>query len=89
MWFLLTVARGSKFHEPESRIGNLVLVSDTTDIVITGRASDSTGYRFEMRRGNDSFVVREFTGPQPTGELVSRFRSLAHQLGATIMAEEH
>ena len=86
MWFLLTVARGSKYYEPESRIGNLVLLSDTSDIVITGRSSDSTGYRFEMRRGNDNFVVRDFNGPQPSGELVAQFRTLAQQLGATILA---
>lgn len=88
MWFLVSVAKGSKYHEPESQIDNLVLVSDTTDMVITGRSSGGVGYRFEMRKGNDSFVVREFQGPQPPGLLIEKFKGLGQKLGANAIGGE-
>ena len=57
MWILVQVVRGSKHHEPHSRVGNHVLICDTSDLVITGRALGTDAYRFEARKGNESFVV--------------------------------
>ena len=37
MWYIVEVVKGSKYYEPESRVGNRVLISDTTELVIVGR----------------------------------------------------
>jgi hypothetical protein len=81
MWFIVQVVKGSKHFEQDSQVGNRVLISDTTDMVISGRALGA-GYRFEARKGLDAFVVRDFTGPQPAGSLAAKFTVLAQQVGA-------
>jgi hypothetical protein len=88
MWFLVQVVKGNKHYEADSQIGNRVLISDTTDMVISGRSMGSDGYRFEVRKGNESFVARDFPGAQAPGSLAAKFMSLAQQIGATVMAGE-
>jgi len=85
MWFLVQVVRGSKHFETESQVGNRVLISDTTEMVISGRALGSEGYRFEARKGNESFVVRDFRGNQTPGLLDREFTALALQMGALVI----
>jgi hypothetical protein len=85
MWLLVSVVRGSKHFEPESQVGNRVMISDTSDMVISGRSMGADGYRFEARKGGDSFVLAEFTGAQAAGSLGDKFTALAQQMGATIL----
>jgi hypothetical protein len=88
MWFLVHAVKGSKYFEPESPVGNRVLVSDTSDMVIQARAMGTDGYRFEARKGNESFVVREFPGVQPPGSLAPKFAALARQIGAVVVGRD-
>jgi len=88
MWFLVQVVKGSKYFESESQVGNRVLISDTTDMVIAGRSMGVDGYRFEARKGNENFVVRDFPGPQASGTLAAKFTLLAQQIGALVVATE-
>lgn len=85
MWFLFHVVKGSKHYEAESQVENRVLVSDTTEMTISGR-SLGDGYRFEARKGNETFVVRDFPGAQAPGTLATKFTALAHQMGALVIA---
>ena len=78
-------SQGSKHFEAESQ-GNNVPISDTTDMTISARSTGS-GYRFEARKGTESFVVREFAGAQPVGSLSTRFTALAQQMGALDISE--
>lgn len=87
MWFLVHVVKGSKHFEQGSLVGNRVLISDTTDMVISARAN-GTGYRFEARKGIETFIVRDFSGPQPEGTLASSFSALAQQVGAHALTGE-
>ena len=82
MWILVQVVRGSKYHESESRVANHVLISDTTDMVIAGRALGTESYRFEARKGNETFVVSEFARLQPGSSLTPQFLALAEKMGA-------
>jgi hypothetical protein len=82
MWFLVQVARGNKHFEAESRVGNRVLISDTTDMVITGRTAGSDSYRFEARTGNESFVLSDFPGIKPGVMLTRQFMALAERMSA-------
>lgn len=82
MWFLVTVVKGSRHFETDSPIGNRVLVSDTSDMVISGRASYVDSYRFEARVGNESFVVSDFAGAPTPGALLAKFLAMAEQMGA-------
>jgi hypothetical protein len=82
MWFLVQVVRGSKHYEPDSQVNNLVLISDTTEMVISAKGLGTDGYRFEARKGNETFVVSEFRGSLPAGALVDKFTELARQMGA-------
>lgn len=82
MWFVVEVVKGSKYYEPESRIGNRVLISDTTELVICGRSNGADSYRFEARRSGDNFVVRDFPGAPSAALLTEQFASLARQFGA-------
>ena len=86
MWILVQVIRGNKYHEAESRIGNHVLISDTTDMVIAGRALGTEAYRFEARKGNESFVVGEFGATHAGASLLPQFKALAERLGAIAIA---
>ena len=88
MWFLVQVVKGSKHYEAESQVGNHVLISDTTEMVISGRAMGSEGYRFEARKGNETFIIRDFQGAQPAGALASKFTALAKQIGALVITSE-
>ena len=88
MWFLVQVVKGSKHYEAESQVGNHVLISDTTEMVISGRAMGTEGYRFEARKGNETFVVRDFKGIQPAGSLASQFTALSQQIGAIVITSE-
>lgn len=88
MWFLVQVVKGSKHFEADSQVGNRVLISDTTEMVISGRAMGTEGYRFEARKGNETFVVREFPGAQPAGKLNAQFDALARQMGALIVGAD-
>jgi len=88
MWFLVQVVKGSKHFEAESQVGNQVLISDTTEMVISGRAMGTEGYRFEARKGNETFIVRDFRGTQPVGSLASKFTALAQQIGAVVITSE-
>ncbi len=87
MWFLVHVVKGSRHYEAESQIGNQVLISDTSDMVISGRALGTDGYRFEARKGNENFVVGDFPGIQAEGTLEPKFIALAKQIGAVMIAD--
>jgi hypothetical protein len=82
MWFLVRVVKGSKHFEPDSRVGNQVLISDTTDMVISARTTGADDYRFEMRKGLDTFVIRDFVGVQAPGVILAKFEDLALRMGA-------
>jgi hypothetical protein len=82
MWILVQVVRGSKYYEAQSRVGNRVMISDTSDIVIAGRALGTDGYRFEARNGNESFVVSDFPAIAPDMSLAAQFTALAKRMGA-------
>lgn len=86
MWFLVHVVKGSKHYEAESQIGNRVLISDTTEMTISGR-SMGDGYRFEARKGTETFVIRDFQGAQAAGTLAGKFSALALQMGALVISE--
>jgi hypothetical protein len=88
MWFLVHVVKGSKHFEPDSQVGNRVLISDTTDMVISGRSMGADAYRFEARKGADSFVIRDFRGASAPGTLFAGFTALALQMGALVMGDE-
>jgi hypothetical protein len=88
MWFLVQVVKGSKHFEPESQVGNRVLISDTTEMVISGRTMGSEGYRFEARKGAETFVIQDFRAAQVAGVLAAKFTALAHQVGALVLSEE-
>lgn len=85
MWFLVSVVRGNKHYEPESQVGNRVLISDTTDTVITARSSGTEGYRFEARKGNETFIVSDYPKELPQGVLLKNFLALAKQMGALVV----
>ena len=82
MWLLVTVARGNKYFEPESRVNNQVLICDTGELAISGRAYGSQGYRFEARKGNETFTVSDFTSVDANTSLVDKFAELARRLDA-------
>jgi len=86
MWFLVSVVKGSKFYESDSQIDNRIMISDTTDMVVVGYATGTGGYRFEMRKGNESFVMQDLPKGLPRSTLMSRFEELAKQLGAISIA---
>jgi hypothetical protein len=86
MWFLVSVVKGSRHYEADSPIGNRVLISDTSDMVISGRASYANSYRFEARLGNESFVVGEFMGAPAAADLATKFLAMAQQMGAVTVA---
>jgi hypothetical protein len=82
MWLLVQVVRGSKHFEPESRIDNQVLICDTSEMVISGRSFGTQGYRFEARKGTDTFTVCEYPAADPTASLADKFGELAQRLEA-------
>jgi len=88
MWFLVQVVKGSKYFEAESQVGNRVMISDTSEMVISGHSMGPDGYRFEARKGNDTFVLQDFPRAQSAGVLAARFESLAQQIGALVLGGE-
>jgi hypothetical protein len=89
MWFVVTVIKGNRYFESDSPIGNRVLLSDSTDMVISGRAtggSDNDGYRFEARRANETYIVSDFVGKPTAAALSALFMSLAQQMGAIVVS---
>ena len=86
MWLLVSVVKGSKYHEPDSLIDNRIMVSDTTDMIISGRSTGNDGYRFEMRKGNESFVVQDFPSGSSKAALTASFIALASRIGAKEIA---
>lgn len=86
MWILVQVIKGNKYFEAESRVENHVLISDSSDIVIAGRGLGTDGYRFEARKGNESFVVSEFPARTGSGSLTVEFKALAERMGAIVAA---
>ena len=84
MWFLVSVVKGNRYFETESQIGNRLLLSDTTEMVISARSAGEDSYRFEARKGNESYTLAEFRGTQAPGVLTERFLALAQQFGAVI-----
>ncbi len=86
MWFLVQVVKGSKHFENDSQVGNRVLISDTSEMVISGRSMGGDAYRFEARKGNESFVVSDFPGRHGRTDLVAEFMALAERVGAVIVA---
>ena len=88
MWFLVQVVKGSKYFEPESPVGNRVLISDTSEMVIQARAMGVDGYRFEARKGNETFVVRDFPKTQAADDLAGKFTLLARQMDALVFATD-
>lgn len=88
MWFLVTAVKGSRHYETDSPIGNRALVSDTSEMVISGRASYANSYRFEARLGNECFVVGDFSGTPAPALLVTKFLAMAQQMGAVVVGAE-
>lgn len=82
MWFLVSVVKGSKYYESDSQIDNRILISDTTDMIVTGYATGSGSYRFEMRKGNEAFTMQEFARGLSKEILSAKFLELATQLDA-------
>jgi hypothetical protein len=82
MWYLISVVKGSKFYDSESLIENRMMVSDTTDMVVTGYSTGTGSYRFEMRKGNEAFTLRDYTKATTKEELLAKFFELATELGA-------
>lgn len=87
MWFLVSVVKGSRYFDATSLIDNRVIISDTTDMVVLGRLVGSEGYRFEARKGNDTFTLADFGPGQPPAELGAHFTALARTMGAVIAAD--
>lgn len=85
MWFLVQVVKGSRHYEPTSLIGNRVLISDTTEMVISGRVVGAEAFRFEARKGNDTFVLNDFPAGQSPEVLAARISALAEQMGAVVI----
>ena len=86
MWFLVSVVKGSKYFESDSQVDNRIMISDTTDMVIAGYSTGTGGYRFEMRKGNEAFVMQDFSVAMTKDALLAKFMDLATQLGARSVA---
>jgi hypothetical protein len=82
MWFLVTVVKGSRYYDSDSQIDNQLIVSDTTDMIVTGYSAGGGAYRFEMRKGNECFVLQDLPKGLEKSAVVQRFQDLATQLGA-------
>ncbi len=86
MWFLVSVVKGSKYYEADSQIDNRIMISDTTDMVVTGYSTGTGAYRFEMRKGNEAFTMQEFAKGLSKEALLAKFEEFAAQLGAKAIA---
>ena len=83
MWFLVSVVKGSKYFEADSQIDNKLMISDTTDMIISGYSMGTGGYRFETRKGNETFTLQEFAKGQSKEAITAKFIELAAMVGAT------
>ena len=83
MWFLVSVVKGSKYFEADSQIDNKLMISDTTDMIISGYSMGTGGYRFEMRKGNEAVTLQEFAKGQSKEAITAKFIELAAKVGAT------
>ena len=83
MWFLVSVVKGSKYFEADSQIDNKLMISDTTDMIISGYSMGTGGYSFEMRKGNEAFTLQEFAKGQSKEAITAKFIELAAKVGAT------
>jgi hypothetical protein len=86
MWILVRVVKGSKYFETETQVDNHVLLCDSSEMVISARSTGDGQYRFEARRGNENFIVAEFTGIEGKGSLTAKFFELAAKIGAVSVA---
>ena len=86
MWYLVSVVKGSKFYDAESLIDNRMLISDTTDMVVTGYSTGTGSYRFEMRKGNEAFCLRDHAKAVSKEELSAKFLEMATELGCLRLA---
>lgn len=86
MWFLVTVVKGSKYFSPDSQIANQMLISDTTEMIVTGYATALGAYRFEMRKGNEAFTLLELGKGHSNEVVTAKFLELATQMEATTLA---
>ncbi len=86
MWFLVSVVKGSKYYESDSQIDNQIIVSDTTDMIVTGYSGGPGIYRFEMRKGNECFVLQNLPRGATRDATIQKFKELATQLGAQSIA---
>lgn len=86
MWFLVNVVKGSKYFDTDSRIGNRVLISDTTDMIVTSYSTAAGSYRFEMRKGNEAFTLQDIPKDTSHEETLRQFLELADRLGARSLA---
>ncbi len=84
MWFLVNVVKGSRYFDAASLIDNRVLISDTTEMVVLGRLVGSDAYRFEARKGNDTFTLCDFERNASADSLSASFVALAKQMGAVV-----
>jgi hypothetical protein len=82
MWFVVSVVKGSKYFEADSQIGNRLMISDTTDMIVTGYSTAGGNYRFEMRKGNEAFTLQDIPKGTPKEEMGGMFLALAEKLGA-------
>jgi hypothetical protein len=86
MWFLVSVVKGSKYFESDSQTNNQIIVSDTTDMIIAGYSAGADTYRFEMRKGNECFVLQDLPKGLAKTAVIHKFQELATQLGARSLA---
>ncbi len=82
MWFLVSVVKGNKYYEADSQIDNRMLISDTTEMIVSGYSTGTGSYRFEMRRGNEAFTLQELAKGLNKEATLAKFLDLAAQLGA-------
>jgi hypothetical protein len=63
-----------------------MLISDTTEMIVTGYSTAIGAYRFEMRKGNEAFTLLELGKGHSTEVVTAKFLELAAQMGATSIA---
>jgi prophage tail gpP-like protein len=82
MWYLVSVVKGSKFYDSKSLIDNRMMISDTTDMAVTGYSTGTGSHRVEMRKGNEAFCLRDHAKADTKDELSDKFLERATALGA-------
>lgn len=82
MWYLVSVVKGSRYYEADSMIENRMMISDTTDMVVSGYSTGNGGYRFEMRKGNEAFTLQDLAKGLGKEQVFPLFLKLAERLEA-------